>query len=47
MSLLPGTDVTEHPGEQRECRLLEKFQIKVSEDGEGALGAASSSLWQS
>lgn len=46
MSLLPETDVTEHPGEQREWRLLEKFQIEVLEDGEGALEAASSSLWQ-
>lgn len=50
MSLLPGTDVTEHPGEQRGWHLLEKFKIKVLEDGEGALEAASRSLptsfWQ-
>lgn len=50
VSLLPGTDVIEHLGEQRGWHLLEKFKIKVLKDGEGALEAASrplpTSFWQ-
>lgn len=42
--------MTEHPGEQREWHLLERFKIKVLEDDEGAFEAVSrplpTSFWQ-